>query len=171
MADVGQIRNRGLAMTTTIDLERAIQIAVRAHAGQTDKQGEIYILHPLRIMFDLIDPQDKIIGVLHDVIEDSTITIDDLRVQGLPDELCADLDAVTKRKGETYTSYILRCASRNRARRVKLADLNDNLSRADELKEEDRLRLVPKYEEAKQRLISVGLFLNSLKREDSNFSE
>lgn len=151
-------------MNEIMNLDRAIQIAVRAHAGQVDKQGEVYILHPLRVMADLIDPEDKIIGVLHDVIEDSDITIENLHAQGLSAELCADLDAVTKRDNETYTSYVLRCACRDRARRVKLADLNDNLSRMDALPEIDQIRLRLKYENAKQLLQSIALFVLSAER-------
>lgn len=111
-------------------LERAIEIAVRVHAGRKDKAGAPYILHPLRVMLKLTAPEEQITAVLHDVIEDSQgetrVTIGDLRQEGFSETVIRAVDSVTKRKNETYNQYILRAASNPIGRRVKLADLEDN---------------------------------------------
>ncbi len=108
-------------------LERAIAIASEAHAGQVDKGGQPYILHPLRLMFALDDPTDRIVAVLHDVVEDGDISPDDLQFGcGFSPEIAAAVDALSRRKGETYEDFITRAGANPIARRVKLADLEDN---------------------------------------------
>jgi (p)ppGpp synthase/HD superfamily hydrolase len=109
------------------NLENAIAIAVEAHRGQTEKSGGPYILHPLRAMFRLESAVDRIVAVLHDVVEDTLITPEDLRQRGFSDEVLAALDCVTKREGEDYRSFVARAATNPIARRVKLADLEDNM--------------------------------------------
>ncbi len=108
-------------------LEKAIAIAVNAHSGQVDKAGQPYILHPLRMMLRLDGEAERVVGVLHDVIEDTSVTADDLRREGFPDEILDALACVTKRKGETYPGFVARAAKNPIARRVKLADLEDNM--------------------------------------------
>lgn len=107
-------------------LERAITIAAEAHAGQTDKAGEPYILHPLRVMLSLKMEAERIVGVLHDVIEDTPWTFDQLRAEGFSEEVLAGLETVTKRKGEDYEAFVLRSAKNRIGHKVKLADLYDN---------------------------------------------
>jgi len=106
-------------------LDRAIAIAASAHAGQVDKAGEPYILHPLRVMLS-VPPEARIAAVLHDVLEDSDISSDDLLAEGFSPENLAVLDAVSRRPGESYHSFIVRCSKNPLARIVKLADLRDN---------------------------------------------
>ena len=89
-------------------LEDAIRLAVEAHQGQRDRYGQPYILHPLRVMFRLHTETDKIVGVLHDVIEDTRYTFDDLRQMGYREEILRALDAVTKREGEAYENFVCR---------------------------------------------------------------
>ncbi len=108
-------------------LESAIAIAVRAHAGQADKSGQPYILHPLRVMFRCQTDEQRIVAVLHDVIEDTSVTADDLRSQGFSEAILAALDCVTKRDGESYEAFVERAAANPIARQVKLADLEDNM--------------------------------------------
>ena len=108
-------------------LESAIYLAVRAHAGQLDKSGQPYILHPLRVMFRCQTDEQRIVGVLHDVIEDTSVTVEDLRNAGFNEEILAALDCVTKRNGESYEDFVERAAANPIARRVKLADLEDNM--------------------------------------------
>lgn len=108
-------------------LEQAILLAVQAHQGQVDKVGQPYILHPLRVMFSLQTVDERIVGVLHDLIEDTAYTLDDLRQRGVPDELLAALDCLTRREGESYQAFIERIRPNALARRVKLADLQDNM--------------------------------------------
>lgn len=129
-------------------LERAIEIARKAHEGQVDKAGAPYIGHPLRVM-DRVPEEAKIAAVLHDVVEDSSVTLSDLRAEGFPESVVEAVEALTKRPGETYELFILRAASNDIARTVKLADLFDNcdLSRIPDPGPEDYERL-KKYREA-----------------------
>jgi hypothetical protein len=126
-------------------LARAIEIAVTAHAGQTDKAGAPYVLHPLRVMLALQGDTDRIVGVLHDVIEDCPgWTPDRLRGEGFSDAVLDALAHVTKLPGgEDYPAFIARCCRNPVARRVKRADLLDNLDvrRLPEVTERDRQRL------------------------------
>jgi (p)ppGpp synthase/HD superfamily hydrolase len=108
-------------------LEKAIGIAVEAHRGQRDRYGAPYILHPLRVMSRVNSPTEKIVAILHDVVEDTAWTFDDLKREGFPDSLLAALDCLTKREGEDYEDFEKRSGSNALARRVKLADLEDNM--------------------------------------------
>jgi (p)ppGpp synthase/HD superfamily hydrolase len=110
-----------------MDLERAIEIATAAHRGQTDKAGQPYILHPLRVMSACEGQAAQIAAVLHDVIEDTDWTPDALRAEGASDAILAALDAVTRRDDETYSEFIERAARNEIGRMVKIADLRDNL--------------------------------------------
>jgi (p)ppGpp synthase/HD superfamily hydrolase len=115
-------------------LEDAIALAVDVHRGQVDKAGWPYILHPLRVMLALETEAERIVGVLHDVVEDSgrhdptrQITIADLRAKGYSEAVLEALDRVTKRDDEDYGAFIARVRPSPLARRVKLADIADNL--------------------------------------------
>jgi (p)ppGpp synthase/HD superfamily hydrolase len=108
-------------------LEKAISIAVEAHRGQLDKTGAPYILHPLSVMGRVDTEIEKIVAVLHDVVEDTPWTSDALKNEGFPDAVLAALDCVTKREGESYEDFTRRAGSNPVARRVKLADLEDNM--------------------------------------------
>lgn len=134
-------------------LESAIVLAAGAHRGQKDRAGAPYILHPLRVMLSLREPLEMIAGVLHDVVEDGGITLDQLRNAGYPVEVVDALDALTRRSGESYGDYLMRVKANPLALRVKLADLRDNLdeSRIPEPSEADRL-LWEKYRRALQEL-------------------
>ena len=132
-------------------LERAIAIAAKAHAGKVDKAGAPYILHPLRVMLKLEGTEERIVAVLHDVVEDSDTTLEDLRNEGFSDVVVHAVDAVTIRSGESYDDFVRRAALNRIGRRVKLADLEDNsdLSRIPHPTEKDYARLA-KYERAIQ---------------------
>jgi GTP diphosphokinase / guanosine-3',5'-bis(diphosphate) 3'-diphosphatase len=138
-------------------LERALRLAVQAHAGQTDKAGAPYILHPLRVMLKLTSETEMITGVLHDVLEDSLWTEADLRREGFSEEILAALECLTRQTGETYDDFILRAAGNPLARKVKLADLEDNLNlgRLETITEPDRARL-NRYEQAWKILAGEG---------------
>jgi (p)ppGpp synthase/HD superfamily hydrolase len=112
-------------------LERAIAIAADAHAGQVDKAGEPYILHPLRVMMKLEAVEDRIVGVLHDVVEDNaTWPLAALRAEGFAEAILAAVDAVTRREDEDYETFVRRAGKNAIGRRVKLADLADNMELA-----------------------------------------
>lgn len=109
-------------------LERAIAIAAEAHAGQVDKAGEPYILHPLRVMMRLEAIEDRIVGVLHDVVEDNaTWPLAALRAEGFSEAILAAVEAVTRREDEDYETFVRRARQNEIGRRVKLADLADNM--------------------------------------------
>lgn len=109
------------------NLERAIVIAAEGHAGQTDKAGAPYILHPLRMMLTFTDEPARIVAVLHDLVEDCEgWTFERLRAEGFSESIVAALDAVTKRDGESYEDFVGRAGGDPVGRRVKLADLKDN---------------------------------------------
>ena len=146
-------------------LNKAITIATRAHAGQVDKGGAPYILHPLRVMLSRGNELERICAVLHDTIEDSEITFDVLRKEGFSEEVIAVLDCLTKLKGEKYEAFIERILTNITACQVKLADLCDNmnLSRIENPTEKDEAR-VKKYQEARERI------LDSLPKSGSVFS-
>lgn len=109
-------------------LEKAILIAVKAHQGQVDKGGNPYILHPLRVMFSMKGENEKICAVLHDVIEDTDITLEFLRNDGFSEEILSALDTLTRRKSESYDQFIDRIVDNQLACNVKLADLSDNMN-------------------------------------------
>lgn len=126
-------------------LEKAIVIAVEAHDGKKDKAGQPYIFHPLRVMFRGETEDERIVAVLHDVVEDhgDVWPVERLRQSGFPQRILDALDCVTKRDGESYEKFIERSASNSIALHVKLADLEDNLDvrRLHEISEKDRERL------------------------------
>lgn len=121
-------------------LERAIEITARSHAGQRDKAGAPYILHPLRLMFRVSSDQARIAAVLHDVIEDSDTTVESLRAEGFTSGVLDAVECLTRRKGESYDNFIGRVARNPLAREVK--DLRDNLdlARLGKPSESDRQR-------------------------------
>ncbi|MFO1225299.1 HD domain-containing protein [Roseateles sp.] len=108
-------------------LERAIAIAASAHAGQRDKAGQPYILHPLRVMLAFQSDEDRIVAVLHDVVEDTVITLADLQAEGFSPAVVAAVEALTKRKGESRLEAATRAAADSIACRVKLADNAENM--------------------------------------------
>lgn len=135
-------------------LDSAIALAAEAHRGQLDKAGICYLTHPLRVMLRLVDPIARIAAILHDVLEDTSRTREDLRRAGFPPVVLAVVEILTKGATETYEAFIERCAANPIARQVKLADLADNmdLTRLPEITEKDRQRLA-RYEAAKARLL------------------
>ena len=121
-------------------LADAIEIAARAHAGQTDKLGGMpYALHPLRVMNRVEGEHAKMAAVLHDVVEDTPVTADDLRRAGFPAAVLAGVLAVTRQKGESYADFVVRAKADPIGRQVKLADLEDNFNLPRALVRADRL--------------------------------
>ncbi len=108
------------------DLPTAIQLALSAHKDQQDKAGAPYILHPLRLMMRMSTPDEMIVAVLHDVLEDSQTTRADLERAGFATAILDALDVLTHRDEQSYESYIDIIKHVPLARRVKLADLEDN---------------------------------------------
>ena len=137
-------------------LEDAIALAARAHRGQVDKSGEPYILHSLRVMLKQESEAARIVAVLHDVVEDTAVSINGLRAAGFDDEICDAIDSLTRRPDEIYEDMIARVAANPIARRVKLADLEDNMDprrRLDGAREAERQG---RYREAHARLLGAA---------------
>jgi (p)ppGpp synthase/HD superfamily hydrolase len=107
-------------------IEQALRIAAQAHEGQKDKEGLPYILHPLRVLSSVEGEEAQVVAVLHDVVEDTSVTLDDLRRAGFSAVVLAAVQCVTHGKDEPYAEYVVRCKANEIARRVKLADLADN---------------------------------------------
>ena len=134
-------------MTQT--LERAIAIAATAHEGQVDKGGAPYILHPLKVMLRVNTLEERIVAVLHDVVEDCGVSLDDLRKEGFSEAVLTAIASLTKVPGESYEAFVERAAQNPIGRVVKLADLEENsdLSRIAQPSWED-LERVEKYRRA-----------------------
>ncbi|HEX2490882.1 MAG TPA: HD domain-containing protein [Blastocatellia bacterium] len=130
-------------------LERAILIAAQAHLGQRDKAGAPYILHPLRMMMRMESEAAMIAAALHDVVEDSDWTLEQLRGEGFSEEVLQAVDCLTSREGETYDEFISRVRASAIARQVKIADLEDNMNvkRIGEITPKDLAR-IEKYHRA-----------------------
>lgn len=134
-------------------LEKAISMAANAHAGQLDKGGQPYILHPIRVMLQCETIEEKTVAMLHDLLEDTDTTEADLRAAGFSDAVIEAVLLLTKEKGADYMAYIARICENRLAARVKLADLTDNmdLNRLPGLTRRDFERL-EKYILAKHRV-------------------
>lgn len=127
-------------------LERAISIAVKAHQGQVDKAGTPYILHPLRVMLRMETETEMIAAVLHDVVEDSEITLEQLQEEGFERPILEAVASVTRRKGESYDDFVIRAGLHPIGTKIKAADITDNmdLNRIASLSQKD-LDRVKKY--------------------------
>jgi len=109
-------------------LEKAIALSVRAHAGQIDKSGEPYILHPLRLMLQMDSEEEMITAILHDVLEDTDVNLDDLRSLDLPESVISALELLTHDTAATsYEEYVAAIKANPLASRIKLADLAHNM--------------------------------------------
>ncbi len=141
-------------------LERAIEIATKAHEGQVDKAGNAYIGHPLRVMAMGKNEQEKIAGVLHDIVEDTPWTFEMLEAEGFAPEIIAALKCVTKiSENEDYDDFIERVKKNPLAVAVKINDLTDNMDirRLPYLSDKDVKRL-KKYLKAYKKLIGEPVY-------------
>lgn len=136
-----------------VGLKRAIEIAVKAHKNQKTKDGLPYVIHPLTLMTRVDSVSEKIVAVLHDVVEDTPISLDDLRAEGFSKDLVEAVELMTHPEDMTYDDYVEKLAGNPVARRVKLADLahNMDITRIPNPKPRDYERL-EKYHRAWRRL-------------------
>ena len=155
-------------------LQRAREIATEAHQGQFDKAGRDYIGHPLRVMEMGKTEEEKIVGVLHDVIEDTDWTFEKLAEEGFSDEVIAALRCVTKiSENENYDDFIDRVKKNPLAVAVKINDLTDNMDirRLPYLSDKDVKRL-KKYLKAYKRLTGEPVYsIYAAKQENPNAYE
>lgn len=112
------------------NFNQALLLATAAHSGQVDKGGHPYIFHPVSVAAMLAHSEYSedhvVVALLHDIVEDTDYTLEDLRSYGFGDTVVDAVDAITRRDGETYWDYIWRCGQNEIARAVKLFDLTDN---------------------------------------------
>lgn len=129
--------------------EKAYEIAKRAHLGQIDKAGEDYIKHPEKVASFVNSDEEKAVAYLHDVIEDTELTLEDLREYGFSEEVLKAVDVITKKKGQAYQTYLNSVKENKLARVVKLADLrhNSDLTRLINITEKD-IERKEKYQKA-----------------------
>jgi len=151
-----------------MNLQRAIEIAVEAHKTDIDKGGNPYILHPLRLMMQMDTDDEKIVAVLHDVVEDHSEqwSIEKIKAEGFPISVIKGLESVTKTPEEEkdsgddiYFSFVRRAAADPIGRKVKFADIKDNLDitrLGREITEKDVAR-IRKYKKALDILIEKDL--------------
>lgn len=137
------------------ELELAIALAVHAHQGQRypSTGAEPYILHSLRVMLGVSGVRAQAVAVLHDVLEDTVVTAEELREADLSCEVVDAVTALTRRSGQTYEQYVEQVAGNAIARAVKLADLADNLANNRRLtRRPDVVERIERYERAIRRL-------------------
>lgn len=129
--------------------DKAHEIARKAHFGQVDKAGVEYIKHPETVASFVVTDEEKAVAYLHDVLEDTEMTLEDLRDYGFPEEVLAAIDILTKKKGQEYQDYLVIVKNNELARVVKLADLrhNSDLTRLSQVTPKD-LNRCKKYQDA-----------------------
>ena len=141
-------------MIFTEQTKKAMQICFNAHKNQLDKSGLPYIYHPIRVAEQMKDEKTIVVALLHDVVEDTDITINDIISLGFDEDIVEALKCMTHDKTVSYFDYIKKISTNSIATKVKLADLRDNmdLSRLDNVNDEDLKRL-KKYKESYQYLL------------------
>jgi (p)ppGpp synthase/HD superfamily hydrolase len=147
---MGGTESNHLEHRQPLDVYGAIELAENAHRGATDKAGRPYMQHVRRVVSTVHTNTERMTAALHDVVEDTPTTLEDLTAAGCPTEVVAAVDALTRRAGESYDSFLERVARNELARRVKVADLMDNSdeSRLALLSPEEAKRLRAKYRRA-----------------------
>ena len=139
------------AMIYTPATKKAIRLMFDAHQYQVDKSGLPYVFHPFHIAEQMQDEATTIVALLHDIVEDTDYTLEDIRAMGFSDEVCAAIDLMTHRDGVPYMEYVRNIKSNPLAAAVKLADLlhNSDPARLDTLTQQDLAR-IEKYHKAIQ---------------------
>lgn len=130
--------------------EDAIILAARAYRGRVDKEGQPKIFHHIRVMLRFNNANERIVAILHDLIKANGFVLDHLRTTGYSEQILQALDCLTRRKNESYEQFVERVKENPIARKVKIADLEDNVdlkrhSRHSVFTEEN-LRLMRKYQ-------------------------
>lgn len=153
--ELQKLIHRNIDMPNMSKLEQAIQLATQLHAGQVDKAGKDYIEHPLRVMHSVNGDTEKIVAVLHDTLEDTAITFEELE-NLFGSVIASAVKTLSKAEGEDYFDFIKRVKQNPIAVTVKVADLQDNLdaSRLETITEKD-LKRFEKYQKALRLLNEV----------------
>jgi guanosine-3',5'-bis(diphosphate) 3'-pyrophosphohydrolase len=142
-------------------LQKAISLAVEHHSSQIDKAGLPYILHPMRVMLGCKTDEERQIAIMHDLVEDTSVTLEFLVQEGFSQTVVDGVDCLTRRHGETYAEFINRCCENKIAIDIKLLDIADNMdaTRLDALSETELDRL-KRYHKARAVLISARSRIN-----------
>ena len=129
--------------------KKALKLCFEAHKDQTDKTGLPYVFHPFRLAEQMTDEYTTVTALLHDVVEDTDYTLNDLKEMGYPDEVIQALSLLTHDDGSEYMDYVKRLKNNPIARAVKLADLkhNSDLSRYDTI-DNQAIKRTAKYQQA-----------------------
>lgn len=140
-------------MIYTEKTRQAMKLCFQAHKDQTDKSGIPYVFHPIHLAEQMKDEDTTIVALLHDVVEDTSYTLDDLRSFGFSDAVVDAIALMTHKKGVPYMDYVARIKSNPIARAVKLADLthNSDTTRLDCV-DDQTLQRIHKYAKAKELL-------------------
>lgn len=148
-AECSTLRTVGMRYTPLT--KKALDICFKAHKNQVDKSGLPYVFHPFHLAEQMETEGEICVALLHDVIEDSEYTLNDLREEGFPEQVLEALKCMTHQKEIPYMEYIVALRENPIARKVKLADLahNSNLDRLETVSEKDRARL-EKYRAARE---------------------
>ncbi|MEZ6133340.1 MAG: hypothetical protein R3C53_00380 [Pirellulaceae bacterium] len=121
------------------NIDDALELVVTKFKGITDRDGEPYVMHCLRVMMGVSDPLAQQVAVMHDLVEDTDVTLDDLRQRGFCKAVVEAIDLVTHRAEDSYADYVVRLADNELARQVKMSDLRDNGAMGRVLYRTDRL--------------------------------
>lgn len=142
-------------MIYTDKTKKAIKLCCEAHAGQTDKSGLPYVHHPLHLAEQMDDEDSTVVALLHDIVEDTSYTLDDLESMGYGDSVIDALRLLTHDDSVPYLDYVRDIAKSPLARKVKLADLahNSDLTRLDHEPTEQDLKRYHKYQKAREILM------------------
>lgn len=129
--------------------KKALKISFNAHKNQVDKSGMPYVFHPFHLAEQMDDEYSVCVALLHDVIEDTDITVEDLKAEGFPKEVINAIELMTHSDSVPYLDYVKIIKNNSIARKVKLADLkhNSDLSRLDNI-DDKALERVEKYKKA-----------------------
>ena len=135
--------------------KKAMRISLRAHQGQTDRSGMPYFLHPFHVADQMENEEETCTALLHDVVEDTDVTLEDLRLAGMPPAVLEAVDLLTHRRNIPYLDYVRKLSDNKMAKTVKLRDLEHNLDlgRIDHVTQED-LRRTEKYKKAQDYLLN-----------------
>ncbi len=133
---------------------RAMKLCYQAHAGQTDKGGLPYVFHPFHVAEQMDDEISTTVALLHDIVEDTPMTLDELRAEGFPPEVVEAINALSRRESERYMDYVDRLKKNPLAKKVKLADLAHNSDQTRIPNPTEKVRnMWKRYERAKERLL------------------
>lgn len=135
--------------------KKALKLCFEAHKDQVDKTGMPYVFHPFHLAEQMTDELSTVCALLHDVVEDTDTTLDDLSAMGFPKEVTEALSLLTHDESVPYMDYVLMISKNPIAKKVKIADLkhNSDLTRMDESEiDEWALRRTEKYKKALQML-------------------